>query len=93
MTLSELLKQLDDRAVEDAASAVQIAAVRSVLIAAFEQAPDHPAYRSGIQGAARLVADTWPYESELGALVLAFSEAVRRKVGPHRTTDIGAAVE
>jgi len=93
MTMSELLKQLDDHAVEDAASAVQIAAVRSVLIAAFEQAPDHPAYRSGIQGAARLVADTWPYESELGALVLAFSEAVRRKVGPHRTTDIGAAVE
>ncbi len=93
MTLSELLEQLDDQAVEDAASAVQIAAVRSALVAAFEQPLGHPAYCRRIQGAARLVADTWPYESELGALVLAFSEAVRRKVGTHRTTDIGAAVE
>ncbi|PYY63680.1 MULTISPECIES: hypothetical protein [unclassified Curtobacterium] len=93
MTLSELLKRLDDHAVEDAASALQIAAVRSALVAVSEQPPDHSGYRRGIQGAARLVADTWPYESELGALVLAFSEAVRRDIGPYRTTDTGAAVE
>jgi hypothetical protein len=93
MTLSELLKRLDDHAAEDAASAAQIAAARSALVAASEQVPDHPAHRNGIQGAARLVSDTWPYESELGALVLAFSEAVRREGGPHRTTGFGDPVD
>lgn len=40
MTMSELLKQLDDHAVEDAASAVQIAPMRSALVATFGQ-PEH----------------------------------------------------
>ncbi|WP_146244277.1 hypothetical protein [Curtobacterium sp. MCBD17_032] len=80
MTLTELIRALDERGVADAASTDQVASVRRGLAVAVAQDPGSTAYQSGVQGAARLVSETWPFSSELGTLVLAFSEAVQRRV-------------
>ncbi|WP_146240589.1 hypothetical protein [Curtobacterium sp. MCPF17_011] len=78
MNLTELIRAVDERGAADAASTGQVASVRGALVAAAAQDPGSTAYQSRVQGAARLVSETWPFSSELGTLVLAFSEALQR---------------
>jgi hypothetical protein len=75
MGLRDLVDALDQYGDEDAASAEQILAVRSVLARALAQEQGSPVSRSMAQEAGRLVADSWPFQSELGALVLTFSQS------------------
>jgi hypothetical protein len=79
MTLTELMRALDERGAADAASSDQVASVRGALVVAAAQEPGSTAHQSSVQGAARLVSESWPFSSELGTLVLAFSEAVQRR--------------
>jgi len=78
MTISDLIEALEERGPDDAASSEEIGAVRSVLLRAAEHQPTSDAYRIHVTEAARLVSDSWPFRSGLGALVLSFSEATRR---------------
>jgi hypothetical protein len=75
MSLPDLIDALDQRGSKDAASAEQIFAVRSVLAGALAQEQGSPVSRSMVREAGRLVADSWPFQSELGALVLTFSQS------------------
>ncbi|PZF63204.1 hypothetical protein DEJ33_14365 [Curtobacterium sp. MCPF17_047] len=75
MSLLDLIDTLDQRGAEDAASDDQIHAVRSVLTRALAQEHESPVSRSLVREAGRLVADSWPVRSELGALVLTFSQS------------------
>jgi hypothetical protein len=75
MSLLDLIDTLDRRGAEDAASAEQIHAVRSVLARALAQEQGSPVSRSIVREAGRMVADSWPLQSELGALVLTFSRS------------------
>jgi hypothetical protein len=79
MTLTDLILALDERAVADAASTDQVASVRRALVIAAAQAPGSTAYQSRVESAARLVSDSWPFSSELGSLVLTFSDAEKRR--------------
>ncbi|PYY39368.1 MULTISPECIES: hypothetical protein [unclassified Curtobacterium] len=76
MSLLDLIDTLDDRGAEDAASDEQIHAVQSVLTRALVQEHGSPVSRSLVREAGRLVADSWPVGSELGALVLTFAQSV-----------------
>lgn len=75
MGLRDLVDALDQRGDEDAASAEQIHAVRSALARGLAQEQGSPVFQSMVREAARLVADSWPLQSELGALVLTFSRS------------------
>ena len=75
MNLPYLIETLDQRGAEDAASAEHIHAVRSVLARALAQEQGSPVFQLMVREAARLVADSWPLQSELGALVLTFSRS------------------
>jgi hypothetical protein len=75
MGLRNLVDALDQRGDGDAASAEQIHAVRSVLARALAQEQGSPVSRSIVREAGRMVADSWPLQSELGALVLTFSRS------------------
>lgn len=75
MGLRDLVDALDQRGDGDVASAEQIRAVRSVLARALAQEQGSPVSRSIVREAVRMVADSWPLQSELGSLVLTYSRS------------------
>ena len=82
MTVPDLLTALNERGDADAASSDQIRAVRLALALADDQSPGSQVYVLRIKEAARLVADSWPFDSELGALVLTLSQAATSNSAP-----------
>ncbi|WP_152999086.1 hypothetical protein [Curtobacterium oceanosedimentum] len=77
LNLSRLLMLLSENSSDDAADSEQIEQVRQCLERAQMQAPTSCAQLHLIGQAARLVADSWPHESDIGRVVLGFASEAR----------------
>lgn len=78
MTLQELLAEFSREERSGTEPREQVTAVRRVLERAAAQPAGSDVRRSLVEQAARLVSDSWPIESALGATVIAYARAGER---------------